>query len=70
MEVGHDLAIWSVRETAQPMADFLAEQLSAAELPEEVLHPISSLFVRSIENIGPGSSLAQPASLCATCKAC
>ncbi|MGB0483924.1 MAG: cobalamin biosynthesis protein [bacterium] len=31
MEEGHNLAIWSVRETAQPMAHFLAEQLSAAE---------------------------------------
>ncbi|MDA0857586.1 MAG: cobalamin biosynthesis protein CbiG, partial [Proteobacteria bacterium] len=33
MEVGQDLAIWSVRETAQPMVHFLAEQLSAAEPP-------------------------------------
>lgn len=31
MEEGHNLAVWSVRETAQPMAHFLAEQLSAAE---------------------------------------
>ena len=33
MEEGHNLAVWSVRETAQPMAHFLAEQLSAAEPP-------------------------------------
>ena len=31
MEEGHNLAVWSVRETAQTMAHFLAEQLSAAE---------------------------------------
>ena len=33
MEEGHNLAVWSVRETAQPMASFLAEQLPAAESP-------------------------------------
>ena len=33
MEEGHNLAVWSVRETAQPMAHFLAEQLPAAESP-------------------------------------
>ena len=32
MEEGHNLAVWSVRETAQPMASFLAEQLPAAEV--------------------------------------
>ena len=31
MEEGHNLAVWSVRETAHPMASFLAEQLPAAE---------------------------------------
>ena len=33
MEEGHNLAVWSVRETAQPMASFLAEQLPAEESP-------------------------------------
>ena len=33
MEEDHNLAVWSVRETAQPMASFLAEQLPAAESP-------------------------------------
>ena len=33
MEEGHNLAVWSVREKAQPMAHFLAEQLPAAESP-------------------------------------
>ena len=32
MEEGHNLAVWSVRETAQPMASFLAEKLPAAEV--------------------------------------
>ena len=32
MEEIQNLAVWSVRETAQPMASFLAEQLPAAEV--------------------------------------
>ena len=33
MEDGHNLAVWSVRGVVQPMAHFLAEHLSATELP-------------------------------------
>ena len=33
MEDGYNLAVWSVRGVVQPMAHFLAEHLSATELP-------------------------------------
>ena len=44
MEEGHNLAVWSVRETAQPMASFLAEQLPAAEVLGESASSNQQLF--------------------------
>ena len=47
MEVGHDLAVWSVRGMAQPMAHFLAEHLLAAE-PQGGSAPSNQQFFRVV----------------------